>query len=157
MYKYKPVRYVFRILNLIVYAAVISFAVIMALNEIRISDFLQPYIGDYYMDSTKSLYLAGFLIGNVIVLLIFKLISKEETAALFYYICDFLMRILFSIPLALIVLYFGFYRFLGELMEIPLVQGGVFLLFFAVFDWLIQTQIRYQLGVNYSKVHDKME
>ena len=157
MYKYKPVRYAFRALNLIVYAVVISFAVILAMNEIRISDFLQPYIGDYYMDSTKSLYLAIFLIGNVIVLLIFKLVSKKETSALFYYICDFIMRITFSVPLALVIVYFVFCRFAEESMESPVMQGIVFLLFFGLFDWLIQTQIRYQLGVNYFKVHDKVE
>ena len=157
MYKYKPARYVFRVLNLIVYATVISFAVILAMNDIRISDFLQPYIGDYYMDSTKSLYLAVFLIGNVILLFIFKLVSKKETEALFYYICDFIMRITFSVPLALVIVYFVFCRFAEETMESPIAQGIVFLLFFGLFDWLIQTQIRYQLGVNYFKVHDKVE
>jgi len=157
MYKYKPVRYAFRVLNLIIYAAVISFALIMAMYDMRISDLIGSYIGNYYMDSTKSLYLAGFLIGNVILLLIFKMVSKDETSALFYYICDFIMRITFSIPLALIVLYFVFYRFLGELMDIPIVQGIVFLLFFAMFDWLIQTQIRYQLGVNFFRVNDKLD
>lgn len=157
MYKYKPVRYAFRVLNLIIYAAVISFALIMAMYDMRISDLIGSYIGSYYMDSTKSLYLAGFLIGNVILLLIFKMVSKDETSALFYYICDFIMRITFSIPLALIVLYFVFYRFLGELMDIPIVQGIVFLLFFAMFDWLIQTQIRYQLGVNFFRVNDKLD
>ena len=157
MYKYKPVRYAFRVLNLIIYAAVISFALIMAMYDMRISDLIGSYIGSYYMDSTKSLYLAGFLIGNVILLLIFKMVSKDETSALFYYICDFIMRITFSIPLALIVLYFVFYRFLGELMDIPIVQGIVFLLFFAMFDWLIQTQIRYRVGVNFFRVNDKLD
>lgn len=157
MYKYKPARYVFRALNLIVYAMSISFAVILALNDMRISDLMQSYMGDYYMDSTKSLYFAGFLIGNVVFLLLFKIVSKKETAALFYYICDFIMRITFSIPLALVVVYFVFYRFAKEAMEKPVAQGIVFLLFFGLFDWLIQTQIRYQLGVNYFKVHDKVE
>jgi len=32
MYKYKPVRYIFRLLNLIIYAAVISFSVIAILH-----------------------------------------------------------------------------------------------------------------------------
>lgn len=157
MYKYKPARYFFRVLNLIVYATVISFAVIMVLNDMRISDLMQSYIGDYSMDQRKSLVLAGILIGNVILLLVFKLISKEKTAALFYYICDFIMRFTFSIPLAFVMVYFVFFRFAEDLMGEPAAQGVILLLFFALFDWLIQTQIRYQLGVNYFKVHDKVE
>ncbi|MBR1701280.1 MAG: hypothetical protein IJ716_04930 [Lachnospiraceae bacterium] len=157
MYKYKPARYIFRALNLVVYAMVISFAVILVLNDMRISELMQSYIGDYYMDATKSLYLAGVLIGNVIFLLLFKAVSKKENGALLYYICDFIMRISFSIPLALAVVYFLFWRFAKDAMEEPIAQGIVFLLFFGLFDWLIQTQIRCQLGVNYFRVHDQVE
>lgn len=44
MYKYKPVRYIFRLLNLIIYAAVISFSVIAIRDDLCITDFMTQII-----------------------------------------------------------------------------------------------------------------
>ena len=46
MYKYKPVRYIFRLLNLIIYAAVISFSVIAIRDDLRITDFMTTIFKD---------------------------------------------------------------------------------------------------------------
>ena len=106
MYKYKPARYIFRAFNLVIYAIAASIVLITIFNEIYISDIMNAVFHDYSMDSTRSLYLAGFLFINMLIILLFKFKSKTETEALLYYICDFIIRITFSLPLSFIVFYF---------------------------------------------------
>ena len=156
MYKYKIARYIFRALNLIIYAAVVSFVGIAILNDIYISNIMDSVFHNYMMDSEHSLYLAFFLLANMILILLFKLVSKKNTEALLYYICDFIIRLTFSIPLAFVVFYFVLYRFCGEMCITPVAQAIEFILLFAVFDYLMRLQIKYQLGVNYFKIHDKV-
>ena len=102
MYKYKPVRYIFRLLNLIIYAAVISFSVIAIRDDLCITDFMTTIFKDNLMDSKRSLYLSIFLLVNVCIILLFKVLSKEKTKALFYYICDFIIRLTFLSRLLLL-------------------------------------------------------
>ena len=78
MYKYKPVRYIFRLLNLIIYAAVISFSVIAIRDDLCITDFMTTIFKNNLMDSKRSLYLAIFLLVNVCIILLFKVLSKEQ-------------------------------------------------------------------------------
>lgn len=156
MYKYKPVRYVFRAFNLVIYAAAASFVFIAIFNEIYISDIMNSVFHGYFMDSKRSLFLAVFLFANMLLILFFKLISKTETEALLYYICDFIIRITFSIPLSFIVFYFLLYRFCGEWFTTVISQAVVFIVLFALFDYLMRWQIKYQLGVNYFKIRDKV-
>lgn len=154
MHKYKSARYIFRALNLIVYASVLSFVFIAIQNDIYISDIMTYIFHDYMMDSMHSMYLAVFLLANMMLILIFKLVSKKKTEALLYYICDFIIRITFSIPLAFVVIYFLIYRFCRVICDISVLQAVEFILLFAVFDYLMRLQIKYQLGVNYFKIHD---
>lgn len=156
MYKYKPARYIFRAFNLVIYAMAASIVLITIFNEIYISDIMSAVFHNYSMDSTRSLYLAGFLFINMLIILLFKLISKTETEALLYYICDFIIRITFSLPLSFIVFYFLLYRFLGDLFIAAISQAIAFIVLFALFDYMMRLQIKYQLGVNYFKIHDKV-
>ena len=156
MYKYKPVRYVFRAFNLVVYAAVASIVFIAIFNEIYISDIMNAIFHGYFMGTERSLYLAVFLFGNMLIILFFKIISKKKTEALLYYICDFIIRITFSFPLSFIVFYFLLYRFLGEIFITAISQAVAFFVLFVIFDYLMRVQIKYQLGVNYFKIHDKV-
>ena len=151
MYKYKPARYIFRAFNLVIYAMAASVVLITIFNEIYISDIMSAVFHNYSMDSTRSLYLAGFLFINMLIILLFKLISKTETEALLYYICDFIIRITFSLPLSFIV-----YRFLGDWFITAVSQAIAFIVLFALFDYMMRLQIKYQLGVNYFKIHDKV-
>lgn len=156
MYKYKPVRYVFRILNLFVYAVVISFCCLAVVKQLDIVDILNSIFGNYQMTPERSVYLAVFLLANVAFILLFKLFSKKETEAILFYICDFVIRITFSIPVTLIVVYFLIYRFCPMFLDEGFAQGILALLLFLMFDGLMRVQIRYQLGVNYFKVNDKV-
>lgn len=156
MYKYKPVRYIFRLLNLIIYAAVISFSVIAIRDDLRITDFMAAVFKDNLMDSKRSLYLTIFLLVNVCIILLFKVLSKEKTKALFYYICDFIIRLTFSVPLAFITLYFLFYRLMPNLLFDAMTQIIVFLILFAVYDYLMRWQIMFRLDVSYFRVKDKL-
>lgn len=155
MYKYKAARYMFRALNLIIYAAVASFSVIVILNDLYISDIMDSIFQNYTMGSERSIYLAIFLLSNVLIIMLFKLVSKKNTEALLYYICDFIIRLTFSVPLAFVVFYFLLYRFWREICITSVSQVIEFILLFAVFDYLMKLQIKYQLGVNYFKIHDK--
>lgn len=156
MYKYKLFRYIFRALNLFIYAAIASFAFLAIFNEFYISDIMGSVFHDYFMDQKRSLLLAGFLLANVLIILLFKLVSKKENEALLYYICDFIIRITFSIPLSFIVLYFLLYRFCSNLLTTAIAQAVVFVILFTVFDYLMRMQIKYQLGVNYFKIRDRI-
>lgn len=111
---------------------------------------------NYSMDSKRSVSLAVFLLANMFFILFFKLISKKKIEALLYYICDFVIRITFSIPLAFIVFYFLLYRICDDLFRTAASQAIAFALLFALFDSLMRLQIKYQLGVNYFKIHDKV-
>ncbi len=156
MYRYKPIRYLFRVFNLIIYAAVISFAFIAIREEIYVSDLMDIVFKDYGMNPQRCIYLSAFLLINVGIIMLFKLFSKEQTGAILYYICDFIIRITFSIPLSFIILYFVFYRFCGLLLGNAVVQAIVFVALFALFDFLMRWQIMFRLGVNYFKIHDKV-
>lgn len=156
MYKYKPVRYIFRLLNLIIYAAIISFAVLAIRDDIRITDFMTTIFKDNLMNSKRSFYLAIFLLVNVGIILLFKVLSKEKTKALFYYICDFIIRLTFSVPLAFITLYFLLYRLMPNLLFDAMTQIIVFLILFAVYDYLMRWQIMFRLDVSYFRVKDKL-
>ena len=156
MYKYKPARYIFRAFNLLIYAAVASVVCITIYNEIYISDTMTSVFHDYFMDSKRSLYLAIFLLANMFLILFFKLISKTETEALLYYICDFIIRITFSIPVSFIIFYFLLYRFFGEWFITAISQAIAFIVLFALFDYMMRWQIKYQLGVNYFKIRDRV-
>lgn len=156
MYKYKPARYIFRAFNLIVYAAAASVAFIAIYNEIYISDIMNSIFHNYFMGPQRSLCLAAFLFANMALILFFKLISKRNTEALLYYICDFIIRITFSLPLAFIVFYFLLYRFCGDWFATTASQAIVFIVLFALFDYLMRWQIKYQLDVNYFKIRDKV-
>jgi hypothetical protein len=92
----------------------------------------------------------------MLLLLLFKVVSKKQTEALLYYICDSLLRITFSIPLAFIVFYFLIYRFCGSAVATAVTQAIVFGVLFVVFDCLIKWEIKAQIGVNYFKIHDKV-
>lgn len=156
MYKYKGFRYLFRAFNLVVYAIVASLVVIVISNEVCISNIMDSIFHGYFMDPKRSLLLAAFLLGNMLFILFFKLISKNETEALLYYICDFVIRITFSIPVSFIIFYFLLYRFLGEWLMTAISQAIVFLVLFAIFDYLMRWQIKFQLGVNYFKIRDRV-
>lgn len=156
MYKYKPARYIFRAFNLVIYAMAASIVLITIFNEIYISDIMNAIFHDYSMDPMRSLYLAGFLFINMLIILLFKLISKTETEALLYYICDFIIRITFSLPLSFIVFYFLLYRFLGDWFITVASQAITFVVLFALFDYLMRWQIKFQLGVNYFKIRDRV-
>ena len=156
MYKYKVFRYIFRAFNLIIYAAAASIVFIAVFNELYISDIMYSIFHGYFMDSKRSLLLAGFLLGNMFCILFFKLISKKENEALLYYICDFIIRITFSIPVSFVIFYFLLYRFLGEWFTTAVSQAIVFFVLFCIADCLMKLQIKYQLGVNYFKIHDKV-
>ncbi|MCM1568003.1 MAG: hypothetical protein NC081_01000 [Roseburia sp.] len=156
MYKYKIFRYIFRAFNLIIYAVVASVVVIAISNVIYISDIMNSIFHGYFMDSKRSLLLAAFLLGNMLFILFFKLISKKETEALLYYICDFIIRITFSIPVSFIVFYFLLYRFMEKWFITATSQAIVFLILFAIFDYLMRWQIKFQLKVNYFKIHDRV-
>ena len=126
MYKYKLFRYIFRALNLFIYAAIASFAFLAIFNEFYISDIMGSVFHDYFMDQKRSLLLAGFLLANVLIILLFKLVSKKENEALLYYITT------------------------------AVAQAVVFVILFTVFDYLMRMQIKYQLGVNYFKIRDRI-
>lgn len=79
MYKYKPVRYIFRLLNLIIYAAVISFSVIAIRDDLCITDFMTTIFKNNLMDSKRSLYLAIFLLANVCIILLLRRWTKGYT------------------------------------------------------------------------------
>ena len=111
---------------------------------------------NYMMDSEHSLYLAIFLFGNMLIILLFKLYSKKNTEALLYYICDFIIRVTFSVPLSFVVFYFVLCRFFGKYCITPTSQAVEFIVLFAIFDFLMRWQIKNQLGVNYFKIHDKV-
>lgn len=154
--QYKPFRYFFRALNLVVYAAAASVLFITVLNEIYISDVMESVFHDYFMGTEHALFLAAFLFANMLLILFFKLISKKKTEALLYYICDFIIRITFSIPVSLILFYFVLYRFFGGWFTTTAAQAVVFVALFALFDYLMRWQIQYQLDVNYFKIRDRM-
>lgn len=154
--KYKPFRYFFRALNLVVYAAAASVVFITVLNEIYISDIMDSIFQDYSMGTGHALFIAVFLFANMLLIFFFKLISKKKTEALMYYICDFIIRVTFSIPVSFIVFYFVLYRFCGSLFSATAAQAVVFIALFALFDYLMKWQIQYQLDVNYFKIRDKM-
>lgn len=154
--KYISFRYFFRAMNLVVYAAAASVVFITVLNEIYISDIMYSIFQDYYMETGHALFIALFLFVNMLLILFFKLISKKKTEALLYYICDFIIRITFSIPISFIVFYFALYRFCGSLFLTTAAQAVVFIALFALFDYLMRWQIQYQLDVNYFKIRDKM-
>lgn len=154
MYKYKPVRYLFRALNLIVYAAVISFAFLAIRDEIYVSDLMDSIFVDYSMGPQRCMLLAAFLLINVGIILLFKVFKKDNISAILYYVCDFIIRITFSIPLSFVVFYFAGYRFLGSMFSGAAEQAIVVVLLFSVFDYLMRWQIMFQLGVNYFRVHD---
>lgn len=156
MYKYKPARYFFRALNLIIYAAVASAVVIAIFNEIFISDVMNAIFHNYLMGPKRSLCLAFFLVANVLVISFFKFISKRKTEALLYYICDFIIRITFSIPLSFVVFYFLLYRFFSDWFTTVASQTIAFIVLFAIFDYLMRWQIKFQLDVNYFKIRDKV-
>lgn len=143
-------------LGLIIYAAIISFAVLAIRDNIRIIDFMTTVFKDNLMDSKRSLYLAIFLLINVCIILLFKVLSKEETKALFYYICDFIIRLTFSIPLAFITLYFLLYRLMPNLLPDAMTQTIIFLILFAIYDYLMRWQIMFRLDVSYFRVKDKL-
>lgn len=154
--KYIPFRYFFRAMNLVVYAAAASVVFITVLNEIYISDIMDSIFRDYSMGTGHALFIAVFLFANMLLILFFKLISKKKTEALLYYICDFIIRVTFSIPISFIVFYFVLYRFCGSLFSTTAAQAVVFIALFALFDYLMRWQIQYQLDVNYFKIWDKM-
>lgn len=108
------------------------------------------------LNAQRSLFLAIFLLANMFFILLFKFISKKETEALLYYICDFVIRVTFSIPVSFIIFYFLLYRFLGIYLGNAILQVVVFLILFVVFDYLMKVQIKYQIGVNFFKIHDKV-
>ena len=56
----------------------------------------------------------------------------------------------------LIALYFLLYRFCSSLLTTATAQAVVFVILFAIFDYLMRMQIKYQLGVNYFKIRDKV-
>lgn len=156
MYKYKPVRYLFRAFNLVVYAVVAS-AVYMLINKgIYISAVMDSILGGYYIEPKRAFVIAAFLLSNMFLILFCKLISKKENEALVYYICDFIIRITFSIPVSLIIFYFVLYRYCGMWVSTAILQAAAFVLLFAIADCLMRLQIRYQLEVNYFKVYDKL-
>ena len=157
MYTYKPARYIFRAFNLVVYAAAASVLFITVLNEIYISDTMESIFQDYFMGSRHALFLSIFLLANMLLILFFRLISKKKTEALLYYICDFIIRITFSIPVSFIVFYFLLYRFCGFWFTTPASQAIAFIVLFALFDFLMRWQIKYQLGVNFFKIHDSID
>ena len=154
--QYKPARYIFRAFNLIVYAAAVSVVFITIMNEIYISAVMDSIFGNYYIDSKRALLLAAFLFANMFLILFFRLISKKEIDALLYYICDFVIRITFSIPVSFIIFYFVLYRFCGMWFRTIPSQAAAFVILFAIFDCLMRLQIRYQLGVSYFKVYDRV-
>ncbi|MBD5521921.1 MAG: hypothetical protein HDR03_12010 [Lachnospiraceae bacterium] len=154
--QYKPARYIFRAFNLIVYAATVSVVFVTIMNEIYISVVMDSIFGNYFIDSKRALLLAAFLFANMFLILFFRLISKKEYDALLYYICDFIIRITFSIPVSFIIFYFVLYRFCGMWFRTIVSQAVVFILLFAIFDHLMRLQIRYQLNVSYFKVCDKV-
>lgn len=156
MYKYKFARYIFRIFNLFIYAAIASFAGFSIMNGIYVSHIMDSIFNGYSMDAKRCIHLAAFLIGNMLFILFFKLISNEKREALLYYICDFVIRLTFSLPLAFIVFYFLLYRFCGVVLITAASQVIVFIILFALFDYLMRLQIKYQLGVNYFKIYDKV-
>ena len=51
----------------------------------------------------------------------------------------------------LIALYFLLYRFCSSLLTTATAQAVVFVILFAIFDYLMRMQIKYQLGVNFLK------
>lgn len=153
---YKPFRCFFRALNLVVYAAAASVLFITVLNEIYISDIMDSIFQDYLMSTGHALFLAVFLLANMLLILFFKLISKKKTEALLYYICDFIIRITFSIPVSLVIFYFVLYRFFGSRFTTTSTQAAAFIALFALFDYLMRWQIQYQLGVSYFKIRDRM-
>lgn len=156
MYKYKPIRYLFRAFNLIVYAVVAS-AVYMLINkEIYISAVMDSIFGGYYIEPKRAFVISAFLLANMFLILFCKLISKKENEALVYYICDFIIRITFSIPVSFIIFYFVLYRYCGMWVRTVVLQAAAFVLLFAIADCLMRLQIRYQLGVNYFKVYDRL-
>ena len=75
MYRYKPIRYLFRVFNLIIYAAVISFAFIAIREEIYVSDLMDIVFKDYGMNPQRCIYLSAFLLINVGIIMLFKLFS----------------------------------------------------------------------------------
>ena len=155
-YKYKPIRYIFRALCLLVYAAVASSMYIIISNEIYISVIMESVFHNYYLDLKRSIFLAVFLIANMLFILVFRLICEKKTEALLYYICDFIIRITFSVPVSLIIFYFVLFRFCGNLLASPAVQAAVVAVLFVVADGAMRLQIRYQLGVNYFKIADRL-
>lgn len=110
----------------------------------------------YLVLPKHSLFLAVYLLANMLFILGFRLISKKETEALLYYICDFVIRITFSIPVSFIIFYFVLYRFCGNWFITIASQAIVFIVLFAIFDYLMRLQIQYQLGVSYLKIRDKV-
>lgn len=156
MYKYKPIRYIFRAFCLIVYAAVASMMYITISNEIYISDIMTSIFHNYDLDLKRAIFLAVFLIANMLVILIFRLVCEKKTEALLYYICDFIIRITFSFPVSFIVFYFVLFRFCGDLLVTPAVQAIVVAALFVIADYAMRLQIRYQLGVNYFKIADRL-
>ncbi|MDE6750667.1 MAG: hypothetical protein K2K21_16640 [Lachnospiraceae bacterium] len=156
MYKYKPIRYIFRAFCLIVYAAIASIMYITISNEIYISDIMESVFHNYYLDLKRAIFLAAFLIANMLLILIFRLVCEKKTEALLYYICDFIIRITFSVPVSFIVFYFVLFRFCGDLLGTPVVQAIVVAALFVVTDCAMRLQIRYQLGVNYFKIADRL-
>lgn len=156
MYKYKPFRYFFRALNLVIYAVAVSVVFITILNEIYISDIMDSIFHNYLMGTEHAIFLAVFLFANMLLILFFKMISKKKTEALLYYICDFIIRITFSIPISFIVFYFLLYRFFSDWFTTTASQAAVFIALFTLFDYLMRWQIQYQLNVNYFKIRDRM-
>ncbi|MDE5865188.1 MAG: hypothetical protein K2H31_01115, partial [Lachnospiraceae bacterium] len=134
MYKYKPIRYIFRAFCLIVYAAITSIMYITISNEIYISDIMESVFHNYYLDLKRAIFLAVFLIVNMLLILIFRLVCEKKTEALFYYICDFIIRITFSVPVSFIIFYFVLFRFCGDLLGTPAVQAIVVAALFVVTD-----------------------
>lgn len=156
MYKYKAVRYVFRALNLFIYAVIISFAGLVFTNQVELIEMMDSLLENYSMTPVRSMVFAAFLLLNMVFILLLKLFSRKKTEAVLYYICDFVIRITFSVPLTLFIMYFVLYRFCPMLIATGLAQAVWFLLLFYIFDGLMRVQIRYQLGVNYFKVNDRI-
>lgn len=156
MYKYKPIRYIFRALCLSVYAAVASMMYITITNEIYISDIMESVFHNYYLETKRAIFLAVFLIANMLLILVFRLVCEKKTEALLYYVCDFIIRLTFSVPISFIVFYFVLFRYCGDLLATPTAQAIVVAVLFVVADGAMRLQIRYQLGVNYFKIADRL-
>lgn len=156
MYKYKPIRYIFRALCLVIYAAIASMMYITIINEIYISDIMESFFHNYYLDLRRAIFLAIFLIANMLLILIFRLVCEKKKEALLYYLCDFIIRITFSVPISFLVFYFALFRYCGNLFITSAMQAIAVSILFVVSDSLMRLQIRYQLGVNYFKIADRL-